>query len=187
MNLIKRRFPKTKQIIAETRLKAEKKQKYFYWGGLGLLAILSFLGYRNFQNQKKSTALLQMLMPKKEQNWNCKACGPNSTLTLYSTALIALMPLYTVMTNTMPLYLNKFARLLRNILDSSKLTTVSFTKDIDTLKLYVELEELRHENKFKTVFSIDDELLNHDYKVPALIIQPFVENAILHGLKTGRQ
>ncbi len=81
------------------------------------------------------------------------------------------------------LYLNKFARLLRNILDSSKQNTVAFTKDIDTLKLYIELEELRHENKFKTNISIDDELLSNDYKVPPLIIQPFVENAILHGLK----
>ncbi len=80
-------------------------------------------------------------------------------------------------------YLNKFAKLLRNILDSNKQNTVPFSKDIDTLKLYIELEELRHENKFKPVFSIDNELLNSDYKVPPLIIQPFVENAILHGLK----
>lgn len=81
------------------------------------------------------------------------------------------------------LYLNKFAKLLRNILDSSKQNTVAFSKDIDTLKLYIELEELRHENKFKTNISIEDELLSNDYKVPPLIIQPFVENAILHGLK----
>jgi ligand-binding sensor domain-containing protein len=81
------------------------------------------------------------------------------------------------------LYLNKFAKLLRNILDSSKQNTVAFTKDIDTLKLYIELEELRHENKFKTIITIEDDLLSNDYKVPPLIIQPFVENAILHGLK----
>jgi LytS/YehU family sensor histidine kinase len=81
------------------------------------------------------------------------------------------------------LYLNKFAKLLRNILDSSKQNIVSFTKDIETLKLYIELEELRNENKFKTIIQIDDELLNSDYKVPPLIIQPFAENAILHGLK----
>ncbi len=80
-------------------------------------------------------------------------------------------------------YLNKFAKLLRNILDSSKQNVVAFTKDIDTLKLYIELEELRHENKFETSLDIDDDLLNNDYKVPPLIIQPFVENAILHGLK----
>ncbi len=81
------------------------------------------------------------------------------------------------------LYLNKFAKLLRNVLDSSKQNTVASTKDIETLKLYIELEELRHENKFKTNINVDEELLNNDYKVPPLIIQPFVENAILHGLK----
>lgn len=81
------------------------------------------------------------------------------------------------------LYLNKFAKLLRNILDSSKQNIVSFTKDIETLKLYIELEELRNDSKFKTRLDIDEELLGSDYKVPPLIIQPFVENAILHGLK----
>ena len=81
------------------------------------------------------------------------------------------------------LYLNKFAKLIRNVLDSSKQNTVNFTKDVDTLKLYLELEELRHENKFSTEIDIDPELMNSDYKVPPLIIQPFVENAILHGLK----
>ncbi|MBL7701945.1 MAG: histidine kinase [Ferruginibacter sp.] len=81
------------------------------------------------------------------------------------------------------LYLNKFAKLLRNILDSSKQNAVAFTKDVETLRLYIELEELRHENKFKTSIQIDDALLTNDYKVPPLIIQPFVENAILHGLK----
>jgi LytS/YehU family sensor histidine kinase/ligand-binding sensor domain-containing protein len=81
------------------------------------------------------------------------------------------------------LYLNKFAKLLRNILDSSNQNSITFSKDIDTLKLYIELEELRNENKFKTTFSIDKELLESDYKVPPLIVQPFVENAILHGLK----
>jgi ligand-binding sensor domain-containing protein len=81
------------------------------------------------------------------------------------------------------LYLNKFAKLIRNVLDSSKQNVVPFSKDIDTLKLYIELEELRHKNKFTTQLEIDPELLYRDYRVPPLIIQPFVENAILHGLK----
>jgi ligand-binding sensor domain-containing protein len=80
-------------------------------------------------------------------------------------------------------YLNKFAKLIRNVLESSKQNTVSLSKDIETLKLYIDLEQFRHENKFVTKFKIDAELLNGDYKVPPLIIQPFVENAILHGLR----
>jgi ligand-binding sensor domain-containing protein/putative methionine-R-sulfoxide reductase with GAF domain len=80
-------------------------------------------------------------------------------------------------------YLNKFAKLLRNILDSSKQNTVSLSKDLETLQLYIELEKFRHENKFTAAIEADDELLQDDYKVPALIVQPFVENAILHGLR----
>jgi sensor histidine kinase YesM len=81
------------------------------------------------------------------------------------------------------LYLNKFAKLIRNVLDSSKQNFVTFSKDIETLKLYIELEELRSENKFITKIDINEELMSSDYKVPALIIQPFVENAIIHGLR----
>lgn len=80
-------------------------------------------------------------------------------------------------------YLNKFAKLIRNILDGSKQNTVTFSKDVETLKLYIELEELRNENKFKTFIEIDNTLVEGDYKVPPLIVQPFVENAILHGLR----
>jgi LytS/YehU family sensor histidine kinase len=81
------------------------------------------------------------------------------------------------------IYLNKFAKLIRNILDSSKQNTVTLSKDLDTLKLYIELEQLRHENKFTATIQADDALLQEDFKVPPLIIQPFVENSILHGIR----
>lgn len=80
-------------------------------------------------------------------------------------------------------YLNKFARLIRNILDSSKQNMIPLAKDVDTLKLYIELEQLRNENKFIAEIKADDSLMQMDYKVPALIIQPYIENAILHGLR----
>jgi sensor histidine kinase YesM len=81
------------------------------------------------------------------------------------------------------MYLNKFAKLIRNILDSSKQDTISLTKDLDTLKLYIEMEQFRHENKFIAGIKAEEVLLQDDYKVPPLIVQPFVENAILHGLR----
>lgn len=80
-------------------------------------------------------------------------------------------------------YLNKFAKLIRNILDSSKQSMIPLAKDVDTLKLYIELEQLRNENKFIAEIKADESLLQMDYKVPALIIQPYIENAILHGLR----
>ncbi len=80
-------------------------------------------------------------------------------------------------------YLNKFAKLIRNILDNSKENTIQFSKDIETLQLYIDLEQMRSENKYRTRVHIADELLNSDYQVPPLVIQPFVENAIHHGLR----
>jgi len=79
-------------------------------------------------------------------------------------------------------YLNKFARLIRMILDSSRNELVPLAKDIEALRLYVDLEQLRFNNKFCFRLHVDPLLLNSDYKVPALLIQPYVENAIVHGL-----
>ena len=80
------------------------------------------------------------------------------------------------------LYLSKFAKLIRSILETSKNNVVPCWKDMETLKLYLELEELRWDKKISYTISIADEILHGDYKVPPLVIQPFVENAIHHGL-----
>jgi ligand-binding sensor domain-containing protein len=80
------------------------------------------------------------------------------------------------------LYLAKFAKLIRSILENSKSNVVPCWKDMETLKLYLELEELRCDKKFLYKITIADEILHGDYKVPPLVIQPFVENAIHHGL-----
>lgn len=79
-------------------------------------------------------------------------------------------------------YLNKFARLVRMILHSSRNELVPFTKDMEALQLYVDLEKLRYNNKFQYHTDIDDTLTNGEYSVPSLLIQPYVENAILHGI-----
>ena len=78
--------------------------------------------------------------------------------------------------------LSRFARLVRGVLDSSKNNLVPFEKDFETMKLYLEMEKFRCNNKFNYHLEADEELLHGDYKVPPLIIQPFIENAIHHGL-----
>ncbi|WP_459063645.1 histidine kinase [Flavitalea flava] len=80
-------------------------------------------------------------------------------------------------------YLNKFARLLRSILDSSKQHTVTLARDLETLQLYIDLELFRSEHAFTAEIKVDDEILAEDFRVPPLIIQPYVENAIIHGLR----
>ena len=79
-------------------------------------------------------------------------------------------------------YLNKFSSLIRMILESSRVEKVPFAQDFEAIKLYVELEQLRFNHKFHFTTFVSDTLLNDDYGVPPLLIQPFVENAIIHGL-----
>lgn len=79
-------------------------------------------------------------------------------------------------------YLNKFSQLIRAILDSSRNEVVPITKDMEALKLYVELEQLRFNNKFTFNVQVDPALTGGDYLVPSLLVQPFVENAIVHGM-----
>lgn len=79
-------------------------------------------------------------------------------------------------------YLARFARLIRNVLESSKHNLIPFQKDFESLKLYLQMEQFRCDNKFSYELTASDELLHSDIKVPPLIIQPFVENAIHHGL-----
>lgn len=80
-------------------------------------------------------------------------------------------------------WLNKFARLIRGILDNSKQDVIPFWKDWETLRLYTELEQLRADQAFRCRMEADEALLNGHYRIPPLIIQPYVENAIHHGLK----
>jgi ligand-binding sensor domain-containing protein/two-component sensor histidine kinase len=79
-------------------------------------------------------------------------------------------------------YLTTFSKLMRSILDLSKQETVPLAKEISALKMYIELEALRLENKFDYNIIIDKNVEEESIKIPSLIIQPFVENAIWHGL-----
>lgn len=79
-------------------------------------------------------------------------------------------------------YLNKFARLIRLILDASREELVSVATDLEALQLYVDLQQISYNNKFTFVLHADPALLQDDYRVPPLLVQPYVENAIVHGL-----
>jgi len=79
-------------------------------------------------------------------------------------------------------YLSKFARLIRLILENSKASLIPLDKELETLRLYLGMEQLRFENKFDYHISIDERLDLYNICVPPTLIQPYVENAIWHGI-----
>lgn len=79
-------------------------------------------------------------------------------------------------------YLNKFARLIRKILNNSEEGTITIEEEVETLRLYLELEALRFNQKFTWLIRVEPGV-NPDFtRIPTMLIQPFVENAILHGI-----
>jgi tetratricopeptide (TPR) repeat protein len=80
------------------------------------------------------------------------------------------------------MYLSKFSDLMRKVLDQSQKEFISLKDEIETLDLYIELESKRFEGKFSWNINIDNNLNTDKVFVPPLIAQPFIENAIWHGL-----
>lgn len=78
--------------------------------------------------------------------------------------------------------LAKFARLMRKILQHSKYNMIPLQNELDAIKLYLDLESLRFNGKFVYSINVAGSIKTNDLKIPPLLIQPFIENAIWHGI-----
>jgi len=83
-------------------------------------------------------------------------------------------------------YLTTFSKLIRSILTQSVNNKIKLADEIDMLKNYVKLEMMRFENKFNFILNVDPNVDIEAIELPSLLIQPYVENAILHGLYNKR-
>lgn len=78
-------------------------------------------------------------------------------------------------------FLERFSKLVRGILESSKVPSIALKSEINMLDLYMQLERIRFDEKFDYNLVIEDGV-NQEFKLPPMIIQPFIENSINHGL-----
>jgi ligand-binding sensor domain-containing protein len=79
-------------------------------------------------------------------------------------------------------YLVKFSKLVRNVLEQSKQELISLEEEIETIRFYIEIESLRFEDSFNYTLNLSDSIDPRKIKIPSLTLQPYVENAIWHGL-----
>jgi len=87
-------------------------------------------------------------------------------------------------------FLSEFSRLMRKVLDYSQLDFISFEEEIELNELYLKLEHFRFRDKFEYQFenvpadeARNTEINTYDLEVPPMLIQPFIENAVWHGLR----
>ncbi|NHM06255.1 tetratricopeptide repeat protein [Flavobacterium sp. CYK-4] len=168
-------FQKREAILLEQN----KRQNLFTWfiviGGLLLIGLV-FVTYNRLQIKRRLT--LQKEVAEYEQKalhlqmnphfvFNC--LGSISSFIVQNGADLAIM------------YLSKFSKLMRLTLEYSKGSLIPIDKEIESLQNYLELEQLRFNNKFEFRIGVSPSI-EDDMALPPLLIQPFVENAILHGI-----
>ncbi len=79
-------------------------------------------------------------------------------------------------------YLNKFSKLFRMVLNNSGKQFVTLEEETEVLRLYLDLERMRFEESFTYAIELDDQLEVEEIVLPSMLLQPFVENALWHGL-----
>ncbi|WP_432412673.1 histidine kinase [Rasiella sp. SM2506] len=80
-------------------------------------------------------------------------------------------------------YLSEFSQLMRNVLENSDEDFIPLRKEIELLELYVKLEHFRFKDKFDYAITVDENLQLSEFVIPPMLLQPYVENAVWHGLR----
>jgi tetratricopeptide (TPR) repeat protein len=163
--------------ISKLQLIRNRNFRVFSLGLISLLAIILYALYKNntLKNEKKIITLKQ----------NVLQSQMNPHFIFNSLNAIKLYIIDNEKENAV-YYLNKFSKLIRKILASARNKENTLAEEIDTLKLYIEIENIRFLNEIETEFNIDEKLNLKTIKVPTLILQPFIENAIWHGLSSKK-
>ena len=80
-------------------------------------------------------------------------------------------------------YLTDFSQLMRSVLENSEQDFIPLSKEIELLQLYTKLEHFRFQDKFEYTFTVDENININDFVIPPMLLQPYVENAVWHGLR----
>ncbi|MBK8845560.1 MAG: histidine kinase [Bacteroidetes bacterium] len=160
-----------------------------------LLLLLCYFIYRNYQFEKRHSSILDklnatLITQRDEilhinQLLQLKVLRTQMNPHFIYNCLNAINNLVTKGENEKASnYLVRFARLLRMILDCSDKAFIDLDEEVKFLDLYLSLESMRMGNDFHYFISITKELQDDDISIPSLLVQPFIENAIWHGLLT---
>lgn len=139
-----------------------------------VLVVLSFyLLYRNIQQKKLANQMLALKSLRSQMNPHFIFNALNSVNSFISSND----------QRTANKYLADFSKLMRSVLENSEKDFVPLNEEIEVLSLYIKLEHHRFNNKFDYAIEIDSSLVVDSYKVPPMLIQPYLENAVWHGLR----
>jgi tetratricopeptide (TPR) repeat protein len=174
---------KKDQAIASLSQEAQIKdleisQRNIQLIGAGIILLLLVLGGVVLMNQRKYKH--QQAVSDMEQRFLRLQMNPHFIFNA-----LAAIQTYILQNNTKESvsYLAKFGKLMRQILEHSREEFITVQEESDMLRNYLEIQQLRFQGKFDFKIEIDESIDAENMQIPPLFAQPFVENAIEHGLK----
>lgn len=169
---------KISQLLQEKKLKDEliRKKNIFNYSLIGVLVLLTgliifiFRTLKKVQIKNKKIALQSL---RREMNPHFIFNSLNSVNHFIAT------------NNELEAnqYLTKFSKLMRGVMENSSEDFIPFQQELDLLQNYLALEKTRFADKFDYEIEVDESLNTQNLKVPGMLIQPFLENAVWHGLR----
>jgi len=173
---------KENEIVQLQAQKTTQRHYYLFAGALLLLtviAIISIIIYKRKRDKEQLTTNFKKQLAQAETKALRAQMNPHFIFNcLNSINSFVIDQKHEIASE----YLIKFSKLIRLILDNSRSETISIEKELETLKLYVLLESARFDNKFKCIYHIAENVNTNSIMIPPMLLQPFVENAIWHGL-----
>ncbi|RRQ49386.1 sensor histidine kinase [Maribacter algicola] len=163
----------TEQELAEESYKRQRYIIYSLIFGLLLTGLAAFFFYRSNQQQKLANNLLALKSLRSQMNPHFIFNALNSVNNYISKSD----------ERSANRYLSDFSRLMRSVLENSEEDFIPLTKELELLELYIKLEHSRFPDKFDYVLQIDENLDVSTFQIPPMLLQPYIENAIWHGLR----
>ena len=160
--------------------KLERNQKIFWYALLGLIITSGIILAINRNRQLKHEKQLLTL----EQDMLRNQMNPHFIFNSLNS--IKLYIINNEKENAV-YYLNKFSKLIRKILIASTEKEISLEDELDTMQLYMNIENIRFSNEINFNIEIDPNINTSSIKVPSMILQPFLENALWHGLSSKKE
>ena len=163
----------TEQELSEESYKRQRWVIYSLIVGLLLTALAAFFFYRSNQQQKLANNLLALKSLRSQMNPHFIFNALNSVNNFIAKSD----------ERSANRYLSEFSTLMRSVLENSEEDFIPLTKELELLELYIKLEHSRFPDKFDYKITIDEGLDVPSFQIPPMLLQPYIENAIWHGLR----
>ncbi|QVY65115.1 histidine kinase [Polaribacter sp. Q13] len=161
------------QKLSEESNQRQRLIIYSLIGGFLLMSLLAYFMFRNIKQQKLANNLLALKSMRSQMNPHFIFNALNSV-----NSFIAVND-----ERNANRYLSEFSALMRAVLENSDEDFIPLTKEIELLELYVKLEHNRFKEKFEYQISVDENINLEQFSIPPMLLQPYIENAIWHGLR----